>query len=78
MFEHDQHLNFAVFLLNLSPFQEVAKLLKLNHVLKKYDRSSKFSTGFNRVFEENYTKNTCLEHLTDKITTVLEKASYLE
>ena len=35
MFEHDQYLNFAIFLLNSTPFQEVAKLLKLNLFLKK-------------------------------------------
>ena len=28
-------LSFAIFLLNSPPFQEVAKLLKLNHFLKK-------------------------------------------
>ena len=35
MFKYDQYLNFAIFLLNSTPFQEVAKLLKLNLFLKK-------------------------------------------
>ena len=35
MFEHDQYLNFAIFLLNSTPFQEVAKLIKINFFLKK-------------------------------------------
>ena len=32
---HDQYLNFAIFLLNSTTFQEVAELLMLNHFLKK-------------------------------------------
>ena len=39
MFQHDQYLNFATFLLNSTPFQEVTKLLKLNHFLKKGSKS---------------------------------------
>ena len=35
MFQHDQYLDFEIFLLNSTPFQEVAKLLKLNLFLKK-------------------------------------------
>ena len=35
MFKYDQYLNFAIFLLNSTPFQEVAKLLKVKPVFKK-------------------------------------------
>ena len=34
MFSYEQYLNFVIFLLNSTPFQEVAKLLKLNPFLK--------------------------------------------
>ena len=47
MFSHDQYLNFAIFQLNSTLFQEVVKLLKLNHFLKKLlDGSSKLSLYF--------------------------------
>ena len=38
MFQHE-HLNFAIFCLNSTAFQEVAKLLKLNQFLKRSPRS---------------------------------------
>ena len=47
MFKHGQYLNFAIFLLNSTPSEEVPKLLKLNHFLKKaLGRSSKLPPYF--------------------------------
>ena len=107
MFWHDQYLNFAIFLLNSTPFQEVAKLVKLN-LLKKgsktnpqnyhpisllpllskiiekivYDQTEEFLSK-NKIlyrlqlgFWKKYSTNTCLQHLTDKITTRFEKGLF--
>ena len=40
MFYHNQYLNLAIFLLKSSPFQEVAKSLKLNLFLKKGSKTN--------------------------------------
>ena len=107
MFQHDQYLNFAIFLLNSTPFQEVAKLLKLN-LFKKGSKTdpqnyrpisllpllsktierivhdqteevlskNKLLHRFQSRFRKNYSTNTCLGHLTDKITTGFAKGLF--
>ena len=105
MLQHNQYLNFAIFLLNWTPLQEVARSLKLSIFLKNALRPIlyilalfQFSPCYRKIIErilhdqigdflsknkllyrfqsgfwKNYSTNTCVGHLTDKITTRFEK-----
>ena len=58
-----------------SRYQKLLKRLFMT-IQRGFWGRSKFCTGFNRIFEKNRSTNTCLGHLTDKITTEFEKALF--
>ena len=74
----DQYLNFAIFLLNSIPFQEVAKIIEriVHDQTEEFLSKNKLLYRFQSGFLKNYSTNTCLWHLTDKITTGFEKGLF--
>lgn len=64
MFYKNEYLNFVIFLSNSTPFQEVSKLLKLNHFFKKApNQSSKIPLYFT-------------SHLLSKLSKILNECSW--
>ena len=58
----DQYLNFAIFLLNSIPFQEVAKIIEriVHDQTEEFLSKNKLLYRFQSGFLKNYSTNTCL------------------